>query len=245
MKKYLVLLLLVSALNGNDGCYSCNRFQVGPHFSYGNLKFKNEPSRTGFVGGISALFNHYQQNGFYTDLYFRGSWNWGKLSDNLNQQSDLGDYLAESRTGLLIDLCDNSFVVFFAGLGYNRLRIKQKPDNTIFKYNKIYLPIGFYGLWQINNCFSLGARLKVKPDLHPILSLNSMKDLFLKITYRYGIDAEIPMTYYFNCECISGIISLVPYLDWNNYGSPLLADQLPCKLKRILAGIQLIAGIEF
>jgi len=87
--------------------------------------------------------------------------------------------------------------------------------------------------------------LDKEPDLHPILSLNSMKDLFLKITYKYGIDVEIPLTYYFNCECVSGIVSLVPYLDWNNYGRPLLANQLPRDLKRILTGVQLIAGVEF
>ena len=214
MKNYLLFCMLVGSLQGYDGCYSCNRFQVGPHFSYGNLKFAQEPSRTGFVGGIAALFNHYQENGFYTDLYFRGSWNWGKLCDNLNQRSDFSDYLAETRTGLLINFCD-SFVVFFVGLGFNHLRIRQQPDQSLFRYSKIYLPIGFYGLYQINDCFSIGARFKVKPDLHPILTLGSScdrmptTDRFFKITYRYGIDVELPMTYYFNCDCITGIVSLV------------------------------------
>ncbi len=251
MKKYLLSLLCASALlNANYDCYSCNRWEVGPHFSYGNLEFKNTPSRAGFVTGASAWFMHYRQSGLYTDVYFRGSWG-GDLDDCLNNESKLGDYLAEARTGYLHELCDDSFIVFFAGLGYNHLNVRHDVDEDTrqrFRYNKVYIPIGIYGLWQINNCFSLAARLKVKPDVHPILSFepdeNTQTVIFLKLDYSYGIDVQIPFIYYFSCECFSGLVSLIPYLDWNIYGKTLLTNDV-CSLRRILTGAQLVVGIEY
>lgn len=251
MKKFIVIFILATAfIHGNDHCYSCNRWEVGPHFSYADVKFKNAPSRNGFASGVSALYMHYRQSGLYVDTYFKGSWS-NKLDDCNDNKSRLADYLAEARAGYTYDWCESSFIVFFAGLGYNRLNLRQdNTDNTQtrFKYSKVYIPIGIFGLWQINDCFSLGMRVKVKPDVHPILTIESpniaQTDVFFKLAYRYGIDVQIPFTYYFTCNCVSGLISLIPYLDYNKYGRELLTNTT-CSLRRILTGGILAIGIEY
>lgn len=151
-------------------------FSLGADYTHVNLKPHGYSSFSGNLWGAKGAYQYRPHNNVYAEL--NGSWKEGTAHGSagkrkllfIDAQERLGYTFATKKVDFLFTL--------FAGLGYRHLGQKLTTDsNDIlkFKYNEIYVPVGFLTNYGFNSWVSIGLEGTWMPQVYPTVKITPLK----------------------------------------------------------------------
>lgn len=246
MKKiWLGLLLLFSPLSATEW-----NVYVGPHFHYTNLKFNNPENLEGYAGGVTAGID-FSWCYLFSNVEFEGTWNAGPITGCPCERSDLTEYFVEGKLGANFSFCcDQLCFQPYTGFGWDRFENEQDPKTVslCYRYDKLFVPVGFYLNWIFCNCNSWGLQFEWRPDVSSCLKLLHI-DLKTRCEQAFRVQSPIRFNYDDCCRC-GFWLEVVPFYDWNKFGQVKEKNEdgvdLPIpSLRRWNVGLRLLFGWEF
>lgn len=225
-------------------------FYVGPHFNYTNIEFNNPNELKGYVGGVTAGIA-FCCGYFFASGEFEGSWTAGPIAGTPCQRSNITEYFVEGKLGGNFSFCCRRLCFQpYTGFGWNRYENEQDPKTASLchRWEKIFVPVGFYLTWIFCNCNSWGIQFEWRPDVHSCLELLKI-DLDTRNEQAFRVQSPIRFNY--NCCRRCGFwVGVVPFFDWSEFGKvkEKNSDGVPLpipSLKRWNLGLRLLFGWEF
>ena len=144
------------------------RFQIGGNYTYAFIKPDEHRTFHGGLGGAQALFEYRPMRKFYGAGKL--AWREGTTRGDIGKRSLFYIDLQE-RVGYTFASEENNLrLSLFSGFGYRHLAHKFSPkdDSSIkFKYNHIYIPLGFTSDYSFNRWFTVGLGLTCHKSIPP------------------------------------------------------------------------------
>lgn len=173
------------------------RFEIGGNYTYAFIHPHEHRTFHGGLGGAQALFEYRPMRKFYGAGKL--TWSEGKTHNSVGTRSLVYIDL-EERLGYTFASEENNLrFSLFSGFGYKHLAHKFSPksDSSIkFKYNHIYIPLGFTSDYSFNRWFTVGLGLTWMPQVYPTVKIVPLKGarwiLSNKLANFY---AEMPFTF--------------------------------------------------
>lgn len=247
MKKSLTCscVLLSASLPAADW-----NFYVGPHFHFMEIEFNTPTDVKGYAAGITAGID-LECCYFFSNLEFEGTWNAGPITSTSCDRSDIGEYFIDFQLGTVLPFnCDRLRFKPYIGFGWDRFYNEQDPKTIglCYRYDKLFIPVGFYLDWIFWDCNSWGVQFEWRPDVYSCLKLLSIP---LKNQCEQAFRVQVPLRFNDHSCCRRGFwLGVVPFFDWNQFGKVREKNEdgvaLPIPaLKRWDLGLRLIFGWEF
>lgn len=261
MQKNSIKLLLLFGILGSIQCREfadqSMEINVGPTFNFARYTFGCLPKIQGYLTGVHVDLRHSTPSCLYANLRFDGRWNAGFVCGCLDLKSRIKDYRPELNLGYNFYFCDDSIrFTPLVGVGGLFLSNRLEPQCIEYNYRNVTVPIGFNVCWdrdpedsfdfELQFLYRIDARTRVKLDM-PCIEI--CDPVCLKRTH--GFLVEMPLRWYYTTDCnMNWQIKVVPYFDWNNFGS---ANEANCNglcfeipsLKQWYLGLHLDFGIRF
>lgn len=260
MKQYMKLLIYVLmphifALNAwwCDGAFQEN---IGPIFNFARYKLDGIPKIQGYLAGIHADIIHRYPSRYYMNAHFDGRWNAGFVCGDLDLKSQISDYRPEVDLGYSFFTCNDNYIITpIAGLGFYYLANELKPNVITYKYNNLYVPVGFDLLWREKEHFQVNVMATYRIDAWTRLNFKApCEELCSKVELKQtqGVHVEIPMTWFLDKQilCYQAHLKIVPFFDWNRFGSANEASSqgicfaIP-ELNRWYLGLHIDLGVRY
>ena len=179
-----------------------SRLQIGADYTRVNFKPHGHSSFNGNLGGLQGIYEYRPGDYFYGAAKF--AWKEGNTRGSSGKRSLL--YIdVQERLGYTFgfDQSDSS-LTFYSGFGYRHLGQKLKPkeeegeeaDSIRFRYNEIYVPVGFLTNFAVNSWFALGIDFTWMPQVYPTVSIKPLKGNHWTITKRLvNFYVELPFDF--------------------------------------------------
>lgn len=249
MKKILCILLACSPAFPAAKKY----IYAGPHFNYINIEFNNPTDLKGYVGGATAGLG-ICCGWFFSNAEAEGSWTAGPITGTPCQRSEVTEYFAELKVGGVFSFwCSRFCFQPYTGFGWNRFENEQDPKTAAlcYRYDKLFIPLGFYFDWIFCNCNFLGLQFEWRPDVDSCLNLlNIDLDTQKEQAFRVQAPLRLNNNYYRGNHCYRFWAEFVPFFDWNKFGKveEKNSDGVPLPIPSLIRwslGLRLIFGAEF
>lgn len=247
MKKILPSLILFYSATLSASSWD---IYAGPHFHYTNLEFNNPTQLKGYMGGVTAGLD-FSCGYFFSNAEFEGSWNAGPITGTPCQRSSLTEYFVELKLGGNFSFCcDQLCFQPYTGFGWDRFENTQDPKTAAlcYRFDKLFVPVGFYLNWNIYDCNYWGIQFEWRPDVSSCLRLLKID---LKTLCKQAFRIQSPIRFNYNC-CSPCCIwtEVVPFFDWTEFGKvkEKNSDGVPVpipSLKRWNLGLRLVFGWDF
>lgn len=253
MKKYIVFLLLTSIpLIG----FKQVSMHVGSQLLYTRIFQECLNTQKGFLAGPNFDFQWTRPWWIYTGLFFDGLWQVGHICTCDGTIADNNQYDTKLKIGYPF-LFESKNFMFTPHLGVGFLHFSHQIEPCVirYKYNHIYVPIGFstnhnfsdHFSWQLHAYYRLDAwtRLKVStPDLC------DTKDCNIKLQRSHGFHIELPLCgNYRTGKPVTIQLVCCPTFDWQKFPC---VDPCDCnasvpiaQLKTWKFGTKALFGIRF
>jgi hypothetical protein len=191
---------------------------VGPTFAYAWVTPENNPTVTGPMGGIEALYQYRPINDIY--LGAAASWKMGSLThDPMNRT--VQDVNIQERIGYTTAFRDDTFASFYSGVGVRYLpeTVSSGSVSMNFSYAEFYAPVGFLITSEYSSNFSYGLNAEWRPHIFPTVHIQPLGGTWWSLLYRIdNIYVSLPIRYSACGDRYSGIIA--PYFElWHDGAS--------------------------
>ena len=246
MKKVILALsLFASSLSAASW-----EVYAGPHFNYTNIEFNNPTELKGYSAGVTAGID-FSCCYFFSNVEFEGTWNAGPIVGTPCQRSDLAEYFVELKLGgNFCFCCEKLWFQPYTGFGWDRFENEQDPKTAAlcYRYDKLFIPVGFYLDWLFCNCNTWGIQFEWRPDVYSCLNLLKID---LKNRCEQAFRVQSPIRFNYDCFCCGRFwTEVVPFFDWTQYGavneknSDGVSLPIP-SLKRWDLGLRLLFGWDY
>ena len=200
---------------------------IGPEIYYMKRTKEGGAEQTGTLYGVRANYDHIRRYKFYWGaeaLWAKGTLN-GKVNEN-KLKSDFTDINIEARLGYTLQSKCWRCASFtpYLGLGYfweKNFYKSPSPLEVHFENNFSYIPLGFLSEIFIYPTLSIGLNFKVRYIIKGKNHVSHDPDND-KLTQNYDnklqYRVELPITFFFNWNCLPLGMSLVPFYEYRKYG---------------------------
>lgn len=151
-------------------------FSIGADYTHVNLKPHGYSSFSGNLWGAQGAYQYRPRNNIYAEL--TGSWKEGTAHSSSGKR-ELLFVDTQERLGYTFAAKEVDFLLtFFSGLGYRHLGQKLTTDSgdiLKFRYNEIYVPVGFFTNYGFNSWISIGLEGTWMPQVYPTVKITSLK----------------------------------------------------------------------
>ncbi|MBS3904419.1 MAG: hypothetical protein KGZ39_03745 [Simkania sp.] len=153
-----------------------SRFEFGGSYSRVYMKPDGNPSFQGTLGGAQGMYEYRPSNDIYAGLKlaFREGTMHGSAEKrtlfDIDLQERLGYTFYDEPGGFLFSV--------FSGAGYRHLAQKLSPTGSspvTFRYNELYVPVGFLSTALINHYFAFGVNFTWMPQVYPTVTTSSLR----------------------------------------------------------------------
>jgi len=161
---------------------------IGLNFNFARYNFGNLPRLDGYLAGVHWDISHNWPSKWYVNLQFDGNWNAGPVASMCGNdcscppvlgcpdiRTSIKDFRPEFDFGYNVMFCENDqfSLTPFIGLGFLYLSNTLQPQNVMYGYRNLNVPIGLNALWVIeDDCFDIGLYFTYRIDAFTRLKLN-------------------------------------------------------------------------
>lgn len=176
-----------------------NNLQIGGNYTYVHIATSGQPSTSGNLYGMQALYEFRPINRIYVGLPFtwrNGHTHGSNVSRSLlefDQQDRIGYTWGSWRKGRMFTL--------FSGFGYRYYgeTVAQAGNSVKCKYNEFYFPIGFLLNGRLHSIVTMGLNLQWMPQIFPTLTITPLSGArWILSNQLVNFKAEFPLTLYFS-----------------------------------------------
>ncbi len=171
--------------------------QIGGNYTHVNFKPKGNPSFRGNLGGAQGLYEFRPVDRFYGAAKL--AWKEGNTHGSAGKRSML--YIdTQERVGYTFgyDNSDGRFTLY-TGLGYRYNGQKLSPNggpSLQFRYNEIYVPVGFNLDYSFNSWFCWGIDFTWMAQVYPTVLITSLKGARWSLTDKLAnFYVDLPFTF--------------------------------------------------
>lgn len=179
-----------------------SRLQIGVDYTRVHLKPHGHTSFNGNLGGLQGIYEYRPEDYFYGAAKF--AWKEGNTHGSSGKRSLL--YIdAQERLGYTFGFNQpDSTLTLYSGFGYRHLgqKLKTKEEggeeesSLRFRYNEIYIPVGFLTNFVVNSWFAVGVDFTWMPQVYPTVSIKPLKGNHWTITKRLAnFFVEVPFDF--------------------------------------------------
>lgn len=170
--------------------------QIGGNYTHVELKPKGNPSFNGTLWGAQGLYEFRPADRFYGAAKL--AWKEGETHGSAGKRS-LFYIDAQERVGYTAGFNNsNGRFTLYSGLGYRYNGQKLTPDTGTplhFRYNEIYVPVGFILDYSFNRWFCWGVGFTWMPQVYPTVLITSLKGTRWSLTDKLAnFYVEVPFT---------------------------------------------------
>lgn len=187
---------------------------VAPECYYSRINFNGPSPVDGYMAGVAIGFS-WEKSALFTQLGLKGAWNISSITGEPCQKSSVADYLLSWKFGSkALSFCG---ITPYTGVGYNLFENCLYPSaaRINYRYNKVFLPIGFYALFRPFRCARVAVSLEWRTDLYADLHFSSER---LSIKRRGALHLQIPAALQVGGSCSRLSLSAAPFFEWNQFG---------------------------
>lgn len=173
------------------------RFQIGGTYSYSWITPKENPTTSGNLGGIQAIYEYRPLGCIYAGAAF--NWRAGKTT-NHDSSRTLEDFNLQERIGYTLPYPASRFrTTLFTGIGarYMAEKVEVGDSSIHFDYTEFYVPLGFLVERQVNTCFSVGCNFQWMPQIFPIVKIKPLSGARWDLTYEipnFAVDVPLKIS---------------------------------------------------
>lgn len=174
----------------------CSHLQVGANYTRVKLTPHDNPSFSGNLGGLEALYEFRAPERIYGGVKL--SWRQGNTKGSAGSRFLLdGD--AEERIGYTFsDALQKNLFSLFTGFGFRYLEETHKPltgSSVNFKYEEYYVPVGFLFDRKCSQRCDFGIHFTWMPQVYPTVKITPLKGARWILTNTYkNFLLEAPVT---------------------------------------------------
>jgi hypothetical protein len=191
------------AANSQESCaIPCSlpmdsRIQIGGNYTWVSIHPHEHNSFHGSLGGAQGIYEYRPMNRFYGGVKL--AWREGETRGHSGKRSLI--YVdTQERLGYTFSTCNNDFSLsLYAGFGYRYFGQKLDPkggSSIKFRYNEIYIPVGFLADYAASSCFTIGAGFTWMPQIYPTVTIVPLKGARWIITDKLAnFYVEMPLTF--------------------------------------------------
>ncbi len=172
-------------------------FTIGGNYTHVNFKPSGNSSFHGNLGGAQGAYEYKSKGGFYAGI--TGSWKQGHMHGSAGKRSLL--YIdTQERLGYTVTTKECEFsCTFFSGLGYRHYGQKLVPttgDTLKFRYNDLYVPVGFESDYSVYSWFSVGLDATWMAQVYPTVSITPLKGSRWVLTKTFSnFSVKVPINF--------------------------------------------------
>ncbi len=174
-------------------CEYPHRVQVGGSYAYNWITPEGNPTTSGNLGGVQALYEYRPLNSVYAAAAFH--WRGGKTTKSGSSRT-LDDFNVQERVGYTLPYRATCFrLSLFTGVGarYMAETVKVGDASAVFDYLTFYVPLGFLFERQIINALSIGCNFQWMPQALPMVRISPLSGTRWDLTYQLSnFFVEVP-----------------------------------------------------
>lgn len=179
--------------------YPKSHLQVGGNYTYVHIATSGQPSTSGNLYGVQALYEFKRNNRIYIGLPFawkNGVTHGSHVSRSLLEfdvQDRIGYTWGSARKGRMFTL--------FSGFGYRYYgeKVLSLGNSIKCKYNEFYFPIGFLLQGDLNSIVTMGLNFQWMPQVFPTVTIVPLSGARWILNCELpNFKAEFPLTLYFS-----------------------------------------------
>ena len=171
------------------------RFQVGGTYAYSWITPKGNPTTSGNLGGVQAIYEYRPLGSVYAGAAF--NWRAGKTTKNDSSRT-LEDFNLQERLGYTFTTDPNSLrFTLFTGVGarYMAEKVKVETASVKFDYTEFYVPVGVLFDQPIISALSIGLNVQWMPQVFPMVKIKPLSGARWDLTYQWAnFAADMPFT---------------------------------------------------
>ncbi len=148
---------------------------IGPNYTRAHIKPSGFPSFDGNLGGLQGEVRFQKPDFFYGGL--KVAWRYGDV-DASNGERSLRDISLQENLGYTFQIiAPGNTLTLFSGFGFRQFRHQVWLDGfsgITLRYDDFYIPLGIYGLFQVNDFFSVGVNGTWMPQVYTSLKIDPL-----------------------------------------------------------------------
>lgn len=223
--------------------YPRSNLQVGGNYTYVHIATSGQPSTSGNLYGMQALYEYRPLHRVYIGLPFawkNGHTHGSNISRSLlefDMQDRIGYTWGSRRKGILFTL--------FSGFGYRYYgeKVSTLGNSVKFKYDEFYFPVGFLLQGDLHPIVTMGLNFQWMPQIFPTVTIVPLSGARWILNHELvNFKVEIPLTLYFSSKHrFSAVIQ--PFFEYWRDGHTSAKTQLGTQL-HIPGNRYLYGGID-
>ncbi|HEV7738445.1 MAG TPA: outer membrane beta-barrel protein [Chlamydiales bacterium] len=171
------------------------RFQVGGTYAYSWITPKGNPTTSGNLGGVQAIYEYRPLGSVYAGAAF--NWRAGKTTKDDSSRT-LEDFNLQERLGYTFRSQPFSLrLTLFTGVGarYMAEKVKVESASVKFDYTEFYVPVGFLVDRQVISSLSIGLNAQWMPQVFPMVKIKPLSGARWDLTYQWtNFSVDMPFT---------------------------------------------------
>lgn len=191
-----------------------SRLQVGGNYTHANIKIHDQFCFHGNLGGAQGRYEYRPWNNFYAGLSV--TWKEGKTKNPFAKRNLVYADAHERLGYTYASDCKKWVASIFTGLGYRYIshELEMPGEEIKFRYNEIYVPLGFVSDYYFNTWFAGGLNFTWMPQVYPtvkIVPLNGARWILKRSVNNLLV--EVPLTFYFRKDRLFSLV-LKPFYEY-------------------------------